>query len=124
MKKLYRVKKNREFTRIMNQKRFVSCPSFSVYYAPRAESISRIGISVGKKLGGAVVRTKVKRQVRMMVQHITGFDEKFDCIILVRMAYLKQAFAENEHDLAKSFTTIRLKSSALSIKETHETTVQ
>jgi ribonuclease P protein component len=124
MKKLYRVKKNREFTRIMHQKRFVSCAPFTVYYTPRVESISRIGISVGKKLGGAVVRNKVKRQVRMMVTHITGFDEKFDCIILVRMAYLKQAFADNERDLTKSFNTIRLKSSALSIKEPHETTVQ
>jgi ribonuclease P protein component len=124
MKKLYRVKKNREFTRIMNQKRYVSCAPFSVYYTPRVESISRIGISVGKKLGGAVVRNKVKRQVRMMVSHITGFDERFDCIILVRMAYLKQAFADNERDLTKSFNTIRLKSSALSIKEPNETTVQ
>ncbi len=113
MKKMYRVKKNQEFQRIMGIKRFVSCPVLTLYYAPKREAISRVGLSVGKKLGGAVQRNLVKRQVRMMVQDLTDFNEKFDCIILVRGAYLKQSFDLNKKDLEKVLTTVRIKMQSL-----------
>ena len=34
----------------------------------------RLAMSVSKKLGNAVVRNKVRRQVRMMAQQIINFD--------------------------------------------------
>lgn len=113
MKKLYRVKKNQEFQRIMGVKRFVSCPVLTLYYALKREEISRVGLSVGKKLGGAVQRNLVKRQVRMMVQELTDFNESFDCIILVRGAYLKQSFAQNKKELEKCLNTVRIKMQSL-----------
>lgn len=39
---------------------------------------------VGKKLGNAVVRNKIKRQVRSMVDDCFDFNEAFDTIIIVR----------------------------------------
>ncbi len=109
MKKLYRIKKNQEFQRIMHVKRFVSCSVLTLYYAPKRENVSRVGLSVGKKIGGAVARNLVKRQVRMMVQELTDFNENFDCIILIRSAYLKQSFEQNKKELEKSFLTVRIK---------------
>jgi len=93
----------------MSVKRFVSCPVLTLYYAPKRETVSRVGISVGKKLGGAVSRNLVKRQVRMMVQELTDFNENFDCIILIRSAYLKQSFEQNKKELEKSILTVRIK---------------
>jgi ribonuclease P protein component len=113
MKKLYRVKKNQEFQRIMGIKRFVSCPVLTVYYAPKREEVSRVGLSVGKKLGGAVSRNLVKRQVRMMIQDLTDFHENFDCIILVRSAYLKQTFDQNKKELEKVMNTVKMKMQSL-----------
>jgi ribonuclease P protein component len=113
MKKLYRVKKNQEFQRIMGVKRFVSCPVLTVYYTPKREAVSRVGLSVGKKLGGAVQRNLVKRQVRMMVQDLTEFKENFDCIILIRGAYLKQSFEQNKKELEKCLNTVRIKMQSL-----------
>jgi ribonuclease P protein component len=113
MKKLYRVKKNQEFQRIMGVKRFVSCPVLTVYYTPKREELSRVGLSVGKKLGGAVQRNLVKRQVRMMVQDLTEFKENFDCIILIRGAYLKQSFEQNKKELEKCLNTVRIKMQSL-----------
>lgn len=113
MKKLYRVKKNQEFQRIMGVKRFVSCPVLTVYYTPKREEVSRVGLSVGKKLGGAVQRNLVKRQVRMMVQDLTEFKENFDCIILIRGAYLKQSFEQNKKELEKCLNTVRIKMQSL-----------
>lgn len=113
MKKLYRVKKNLEFQRIMGVKRFVSCPVLTVYYTPKREEVSRVGLSVGKKLGGAVQRNHVKRQVRMMVQDLSSFNENFDCIILIRGAYLKQSFEQNKKELERCLTTVRIKMQSL-----------
>ena len=78
MKKKYRVKKADEFQTIIEHRKFVSCPSLVLYVKARKEDQSRIGISVGKKLGNAVVRNKTKRQVRMMFQEIYDFNENFD----------------------------------------------
>ena len=84
MKKKYRVKKADEFQTIIEHRKFVSCPSLVLYVKARKEDQSRIGISVGKKLGNAVVRNKTKRQVRMMFQEIYDFNENFDGILIVR----------------------------------------
>lgn len=62
---------------------------------PRKESHARVGISVGKKLGNVVVRNKVKRQVRSMVDDIYDFNETFDTIIIVRPRYHQKSYQEN-----------------------------
>ncbi|EFP60093.1 ribonuclease P protein component [Erysipelotrichaceae bacterium 3_1_53] len=97
MKKEYRVKKSQEFAEIMNYKKFYTCPSFAIYVKPRKEDHARVGISVGKKMGKAVVRNKIKRQVRMMVQDIYTFNENFDTIILVRVKYHEENYINNKN---------------------------
>ena len=99
MKKAYRICKNYEFSSIIQNKIFVKSPSFVCYYQPKVESHNRIGISVGKKIGNAVHRNKVKRQVRSMIDEVFNFDEPFDIIIIVRPVYLKKTFAENLNEL-------------------------
>ena len=95
MKKQFRITKNEEFQKIIKAKKFVSNPSFTVYYRPRFLEHSRIGISVGKKLGSAVVRNRIKRQVRMMCLEITEFKENYDCVIMVRNQYQMLDYASN-----------------------------
>lgn len=96
MKKEFRVKKTQEFAEIMNYKKFYTCPSFSIYVKPRKEEHARVGISVGKKMGNAVARNKIKRQVRMMVQEIYSFGENFDTIILIRIKYPEESYINNK----------------------------
>ena len=96
MKKEYRVKKSQEFSDIMNYKKFYTCPSFAIYVKPRKEEHARVGISVGKKLGKAVIRNKVKRQVREMVHEIYTFEENYDTIILVRVKYHEESYQNNK----------------------------
>ena len=52
----------------MKRKRFVTSKCFAMYIKEKTGESSRIGISVSKKLGNAVVRNKIKRQIRMMCQ--------------------------------------------------------
>ncbi len=108
MKKQFRVKDTREFAEIMNYKRFYSSPSFVIYVKPRKEEYARVGISAGKKLGKAVIRNKVKRQVRMMVQDIYSFEENFDTIILVRVKYHEENFANNKKLLERLVKKVKI----------------
>lgn len=108
MKKLYRVKKSDEFAKIMNYKKFYTCPSFSLYVKPRVEEHARVGISVGKKLGNAVVRNKVKRQVREMIHEIYNFGESFDTIILVRVKYREESYINNKKLLERLVKNVKI----------------
>ena len=102
MKKAYRIKKNEEFDEIINQKHSFGSASFVCYVANRKEEHARVGISVSKKLGDAVHRNKIKRQVREMVYHILDFEEcQMDLIFIVRKGFLDKDFMTNQEDLEK-----------------------
>lgn len=99
MKKEYRVKKSLEFEQIIKNKIFVVSPGIVFYLKKRKDENSRVGITVKKKVGNAVVRNKVKRQVRMMVQEIYDFNENFDTILLIKEKYLENDYNTNKNTM-------------------------
>ncbi|AHI54335.1 ribonuclease P (protein C5) [Spiroplasma sabaudiense Ar-1343] len=108
-KKLRIVKKNHEFQDIINKKRFVKNNLFVVYFFKKEDQFLRYGISVGKKLGNAVLRNKAKRQVRMIMR--THLEEisliKADIIILVRNNFLRSDFKESSNLLVGLIKNIK-----------------
>ena len=98
MKKEYRIKKNEDFQTIIHKRNSVANGKYVVYYM-KNDYHMRIGISVSKKLGHAVKRNKVKRQVRMMVQEIFDKDQKRDFIVIVRNKFLTSSYQDNMKDL-------------------------
>lgn len=108
MKKQFRIKKTEEFAKIMNYKKFYSSPSFVIYVKPKKETHARVGISVGKKIGNAVMRNKVKRQVRMMLQELFNFNEDFDMILLVRVKYHDENYNSNKIMLEKLLKKVKI----------------
>ena len=102
MKKQYRIKKNEEFSRIISEKHSISSANFVVYCSKKEETVSRVGISVSKKIGNAVVRNKIKRQIREMARSIIDFSAyDKDIIIIVRKPYLNNDYKQNSDDLEK-----------------------
>lgn len=100
MKKDLRIKKNEEFSEIISHNKFFSSSSYKIYRAKSKENHSRIGISVSKKIGNAVVRNKIKRQIRMMLIQMYDFESnKYDLIIIVRNNYLKKAYKDSKDEL-------------------------
>lgn len=88
MKKENRIRKNEEFQEIIRLRQSVANACFVMYCRKNDKEQTRIGISVSKKLGNAVIRNKIKRQVRSLVQETIDLNSNFDYIIIVRNKYL------------------------------------
>lgn len=69
----------------------------------------RVGISVSKKLGNAVTRNKIKRQLRMMIQECFHFDEEVDYIVIVRKNFLNHTYIENKKELEYLYKKVKRK---------------
>ena len=118
MKKRFRVKRNEEFQKIITRRKSVTGKAFILYYGPSFSFASgRVGISASKKLGNAVVRNKIKRQVRMMAMELTRFEIKYDIIIIVRNKYLERTFEDNKKELLTLSETVYNKIDDELIKE-------
>ena len=79
---LARINSPADFQRVRAMRRSWSHPLLVLYVAPNDNLATRLGISVGKRVGNAVVRNQVKRRVREAVRHrygdlLPGFDLVF-----------------------------------------------
>ena len=108
MKKYKTIKKSAEFQQIIQKKRYRNSSSYSVYFQSKQEECGRIGISVPKKLGNAVIRNKTKRQVRMILQELKADALEFDAIIMVRKQYFDKSYEENCKDLENLLKTVKI----------------
>lgn len=67
-----------------------------VYARPNGLALTRLGLSVSKKCGGAVVRNRIKRLVREAFRHLRlGLPPGFDVVVVpVGKAYAQADVAE------------------------------
>ena len=97
MKKKNIVKENKDFSRIINNGKRYWNDVYSIYYDKNNYGDYRIGISVSKKMGNAVVRNKIKRQIRNIADKYKNIYQKDkDYIIIVRKNYINLKFSELE----------------------------
>ena len=83
--------------------------SYVIYYDETINEHSRVCISVNKKTGIAVIRNKIKRQIREMVTDIFDFSLTIDYVIVVRNSYLENNFVENKEKLNELYLKIKSK---------------
>ena len=105
MKKKNRVKKHEEFQKVIHGGKKSTNHSFVLYVKEKKEEEARIGITLSKKMGNAVKRNLIKRQVRMMCQDLIAFEKwPFDAVLIVRFGYLSNDFEHNKKNLEKLFS--------------------
>jgi len=108
MKKKNIVKSTREFSSILNKRKIVASNYLAIYLTDRVEEETRYGISVPKKLGNAVLRNKIKRQLKNIIdKNQNNFEINKDCIIIVKKASLSLSFTELENEVNKLLNKIK-----------------
>lgn len=71
MKKIKRLSKNEDFQTVYKKGRSMANRQFVVYVLKgKNKEYSRVGLSVSKKMGNAVVRNKIKRYIREVLKDI------------------------------------------------------
>lgn len=104
MKKKNRVRKSEEFQTLIHKGKKYANGQFVLYTTPKKEEEARIGITLSKKIGNAVIRNKIKRQVRMMCQDLISFDTCMkDAVIIVRFGYKSCSYEQAQKNLEKLF---------------------
>lgn len=99
MKKIYSLKKNKDFQNIIKSKQSVGCSTLVIYYLKNELNYTRVGISSGKKVGNAVIRNRTKRQVRALLDSLINYEKSMDLIVIVRNKFLEQDYENNLKDL-------------------------
>lgn len=110
MRKEYRVKRNEEIEAIIKHKKFYSNKYFVVYKKENSEtSHVRYALSVGKKIGNAVLRNKVKRQIRSVVDSILDINQNLDVFIVVKSSILSIEYEQIIKQLIYLFNKLNIK---------------
>jgi len=85
MKKAFRIKDNKEFQEVFRKGKSFANRQLVVYYKKKPmQSHFRIGLSVGKKIGNAVTRNRIKRYLRQAFHELEEQVAKHDIVIIAR----------------------------------------
>lgn len=99
MKVLNRIKKNVEFNKVIDEGQLIKSDSLALYFLENELGYTRIGISIPKKSGHAVVRNKMKRQIRAIIAKNIDLTKGVDLVIIARKQYDINQFNKTENDL-------------------------
>ena len=127
-----RLLRHADFERVYKQGRRHFSASITVFYCPRPEEVSpatttsptsvqsglRIGFTVGRALGGAVQRNRMKRRLReavRMTRPVAGIAA--DVVINPKKSMLSTDFATLQNEVSRAFNLIEQKLSGKSVQE-------
>jgi ribonuclease P protein component len=102
--------KHGDFQRVYKAGRRHFSGLLTAFYLPKSESGAgpRIGITVGRVLGGAVDRNRIKRRLREAARlHLAELPVPVDVVINPKKNVLKAEFVDVEQEVARAFQVIR-----------------
>lgn len=97
-----RVKKRRDFTRIYQRGKSAAAKNLVLCWRKTGLSVHRVGFTVSKKVGNAVVRNKVRRRLKEIARlrpelFMTGYDY----IVIARPPVVEISYREMEKELER-----------------------
>ena len=103
-----RVKKNKEFSYIYKKGKFYSCKYFLVHFVDTKLNVSKVGISVTKKIGNSVIRSKVKRVMSEVVRLLLPSLQVKNYIITLKPEVVEADFNTLNYEFNKFITKYSL----------------
>ena len=97
MKILNRIKKSEDFATVIHKGHSYRLSSYTIHIYKNDLGYTRVGISASAKLGNAVVRNRIKRQVRAICDQEIDYEKNsLDIVIVVRKDFLDKTFNDNK----------------------------
>ena len=105
MKKKIRIKKNDDFQAVFQKGKSNANRQFVVYKLDKEKQPHfRIGLSVSKKIGNAVVRNRIKRMIRQSIRELEDeIDSGKDFVIIARKPCAEMTYEELKKSLIHVF---------------------
>lgn len=107
MKKINILKKNLDFARIIQNNKAFKYKDYVIYLEFTKQDVYKFGISVSKKLGNAVLRNKLKRQIKSIIDS-KDYQKSFNCIIILRKGILEKNYQQKEKDLLEALKRLNI----------------
>ncbi len=83
------MKNNKDFSRAFKKGRYVACREVVCYFVKNKLPCNRLGITAGKKIGGAVQRNRAKRVIRAAYRlREQEFPIGYDLVVVARAELL------------------------------------
>jgi ribonuclease P protein component len=88
----------------------VGSSSFTLFGLPSDLDYCRLGLTVPRKVGGAVRRNRVKRLLREVFRHNrTRLEPRMDLVVNARPGIASRSLAELEREFLRSFSILARK---------------
>lgn len=113
MKKINIVKKNLDFERIIKNSKPYKFKDYIIYLETKTNNVYKFGISVGKKVGKAYLRNRIKRQIKTIIDK-NKYENGFNCIIIVGKKIIERSYDEMAENLQTALKHLNI------IKENQE----
>ena len=98
MKKINILKNSRDFDRIIKSNKPYIYKDYIIYIERETNDYYKFGISVSKKIGNAVNRNKIKRQIKSIIDK-NDYQNNFNCIIIVGKGINERNFEDRKNIL-------------------------
>jgi len=104
-----RLLKHADFQAVYNQGRKHFSGNMSAFYRENGRPAGpRVGLTVGKVLGGAVVRNRIRRRMRALVrQHLNELARPLDLVLHPRKSVLTLKFAQLDAEVRQVFAAVQ-----------------
>ena len=100
MKVINRVKDKQEFVLTVRKGKTLKETPYIVHYLDNGLSVCRVGLSVSKRIGNAVMRNRIKRQTRAMCDSLIDYSSHtFDVVIVIKPEFINSTFDDNKNKL-------------------------
>lgn len=99
-RKSERLLKRSDFLRVQSSRRRYTTRHVVIVWRSAARESGRVGITVSKKVGNSVVRSRVKRVLREVYRlNKASWPPDYDVVMIARSASASASFAELEKDV-------------------------